>query len=90
MRLSIPEDVIYETVDGQVVLLSLAGGSYYKLNGSGSRIWALIREHGELTKVEEDMIDEYEADPEQIRRDIAALVADLQAHGLLQTEQTAS
>ena len=87
MRLSIPEGVIFETVDDQVVLLSLEGGSYYKLNGSGSRIWALIQEHGDLDKVEQVMVGEYDADPHQIRRDIAALVEDLRAHGLIEADQ---
>lgn len=86
MKLTIPEGVIYETVDDQVVLLSLRGGTYYKLNGSGSRIWSLIREHGELEKVEETMIEGYDADPGQIRRDISALVEDLKAHGLVETD----
>lgn len=89
MRLSIPEDVIFETVDGQVVLLSLGGGNYYKLNGSGSRIWALIQELGDLRQVEETMIAEYDADAEQIRRDVATLVDDLKAHGLLEADQPA-
>jgi hypothetical protein len=85
VKLSIPQDVIFETVDEQVVLLSLAGGTYYKLNGSGSRIWSLIQEHGDLEKVEEAILGDYDADPDQVRRDIAALVADLKAHGLVET-----
>ena len=83
MRISIPDDVIFETVDDQVVLLSLEGGSYYKLNGSGSRIWALIRELGDLAKVEQTMVDEFEGEPEQIRRDVSTLVDDLKSHGLV-------
>lgn len=83
MKLTIPDGVIFEEVDEQVVLLSLEGGRYYKLNGSGSRVWALIREHGDLEKVQEAMASEYSADPNEIRRDVATLVADLETHGLV-------
>lgn len=86
MRLLIRDDVIFEEVDKQVVLLSLDGGRYYKLNGSGTRIWALIREHGDLEKVQDAMVREFDADEAEIRRDVAALVADLQAHGLVDTD----
>jgi hypothetical protein len=87
VKLSIPDDVIFETVDEQVVLLSLGGGTYYKLNGSGSQIWSLIREHGDLDEIERALIDEYQADPEQIRRDLMTLVDDLKAHGLVQADE---
>ncbi|HEY7874076.1 MAG TPA: PqqD family protein [Actinomycetota bacterium] len=86
MRLLIPKDVIFEEVDHQVVLLSLAGGRYYKLNGSGTRVWALIQEHGDLEAVQEAMVTEYAADPAEVRRDVAALVDDLRAHGLVEVD----
>jgi hypothetical protein len=86
MKLVIPKDVIFEKVDDQVVLLSLEGGRYYKLNGSGSRVWALIEEHGELQKVQDAMTQEFDADEAEIRRDVATLVADLEAHGLVQAD----
>jgi hypothetical protein len=90
VKTSIPDDVVYETVDEQVVLLSLSGGTYYKLNGSGSRIWTLIGELGDLGKVTDAMVTEYDAEPEQIRRDVATLVEDLKAHGLVRAETSMS
>ena len=90
MKLSIPEGVIFETVDDQVVLLSLAGGNYYKLNGSGTRIWTLIQELGDLEKVEQAMVSEYNADATEIRRDVAALVEDLKTHGLVEADTSSS
>lgn len=86
MKLLIPKDVIFEEVDDQVVLLSLDGGRYYKLNGSGSRVWALIQELGELGKVQDAMVREFDADQAEVRRDVATLVADLEAHGLVEAE----
>lgn len=86
MKLVIPKDVIFEKVDDQVVLLSLEGGRYYKLNGSGSRVWALIQEHGELKKVQDAMTQEFDADEAEIRSSVATLVADLEAHGLVQAD----
>jgi Coenzyme PQQ synthesis protein D (PqqD) len=87
MKLLIPKDVIFEEVDHQVVLLSLDGGRYYKLNGSGSRVWALIQEHGDLGKVQDAMVHEFEADEDEVRRDVATLVADLEAHDLLHVDE---
>jgi 4-diphosphocytidyl-2C-methyl-D-erythritol kinase len=90
MRLLIAKDVIFEEVDDQVVLLSLEGGRYYKLNGSGSRVWALIKEHGELQKVQDAMAEEFDADEAEVRRDVATLIADLEAHGLVEVSELAT
>lgn len=86
MRLLIPKDVIFEEVDDQVVLLSLEKGRYYKLNGSGSRVWSLIQELGDLGKVQDAMVQEFEADEAEVRRDVATLIADLEDHGLVLTD----
>jgi hypothetical protein len=86
MKLLIAKDVVFEEVDDQVVLLSLDGGRYYKLNESGSRVWALIQEHGELEKIQDEMAREYQADEAQIRRDVAKIVSDLEANGLVQID----
>jgi hypothetical protein len=83
LKLLIRKDVIFEEIDKKVVLLSLDGGRYYKLNGSGTRIWELIREHGDLAKVQDAVTAEFDADEDELRRDVATLVADLQAHGLI-------
>jgi hypothetical protein len=87
MKLLIPKNVIFEEVDNQVVLLSLNGGRYYKLNGSGTRVWTLIQEHGDLARVQDAMVTEFEDDPEEVRRDVAALVEDLRAHGLIEFDE---
>ena len=86
MNLSIPDDVIFERVDDSLVLLSLQGGTYYKLSGAGPRIWELLNELGNLEKVEVKLTEEFGADPAQIKKDLANLLTDLKAHGLIETK----
>ena len=87
MRLNISPGVIFEELEGEAVLLRLEGGTYYKLNHSGTRIWALIQEHGETSAIEDVLISEYSLDPQVARRDVAALVEELEGQGLIAVER---
>jgi hypothetical protein len=84
LKLSIPDDVIFEKVDDNLVLLSLEGGTYYKLNRAGTRVWALMNELKDLEKVETVLIEEFNGDPAQIKKDVGELLIDLKAHGLVE------
>jgi hypothetical protein len=86
-RLTVSPNVIYEELEGQVVLLQLEGGRYYQLNESGARIWALIQEHGELEKVQKAMADEYDVDAEVAHRDVERIVEELTTRGMVTVEQ---
>ena len=87
MKLRINPNVIFERLENEAVLLQLEGGIYYKLNGSGTRIWALIQEHGDLDKVLEALGGEYQVDPEVARRDVDRIVQELEERGLIVAER---
>ncbi len=81
--LRIPDDVVFEVLEGEAVVLNLETGIYFTLNEVGTRIWQLIEEHGDLVKVREAMISEYEVGEEALDRDIEALMRELVDKGLV-------
>lgn len=83
MRLTIPDDVVFEVLDGEAVVLNLKTGIYFTLNPVGTRAWQLIQEHGELEKVLEVMLAEYEVEPALLDADLRELVEKLRGKGLL-------
>lgn len=81
--LKIPDEVVFEVLEGEAVVLNLETGIYFTLNPVGTRIWQLIEEHGDLAKVRESMISEYEVGEEALDRDIEALMRELVEKGLV-------
>lgn len=84
-RVDIPETVVFQTVDDELVLLDLDSGVYYGLDRVGARIWRLLAEHGEPRRALEALIAEYEVAPERAAADLVDLVAELEARGLVRT-----
>jgi len=85
MTVQISDDAVYEVLDGEAVVLHLITGNYYRLNEVGTRAWELIEEHRDLGRVRDAMLDEFDVTPEVLDADLATLVGELTAMGLLTT-----
>jgi hypothetical protein len=77
------ENVVSRVLECEAVILNLESGVYFGLNEVGTRIWALIQEHGSLRKVLETMKQEYEVAPQELESDLLQLIEQLQARGLV-------
>ncbi|HMB54041.1 MAG TPA: PqqD family protein [Thermoanaerobaculia bacterium] len=82
-RVVVPEDVAFREVGGEAVILNLETEHYFTLDAVGTRMWKLLDEHGELAKVVELLLVEYEVEREVVERDLAGLVGELVGEGLL-------
>ena len=51
MRYRIPEDVVSREVGGEAILLNLATGMYFGLDGIGTEIWTMLAREGTVEAV---------------------------------------
>jgi hypothetical protein len=78
-------DVTWQEVEGQVVLLLLTGGEYFRLDDVGSRMWTALLEHGTVPATVATIRDEFDAPAEVLEADLTTLVTELVGAGLLET-----
>lgn len=83
VRLQIADDVLFQTVADEAVLLNMADNHYYGLDDVATRMWQLLGEHGAEDAVIQAMLKEYDIDEATLRQDFAALVAELERRGLI-------
>jgi hypothetical protein len=77
-RLTPSPDVVTREVGGETILLDLANGNYFGLDGVGSRLWQLLEERGcTLGEACDVLIEEYEVDRARLEADLLALGARL-------------
>ena len=77
------DDVLYQEVGGEAVLLDLASERYFGLDPVGTRIWTLLADDDQLQVVCDTLCAEYDAEPARIRDDLLALVTQLAEAGLV-------
>jgi hypothetical protein len=85
-RITVPESVLFRDLDGEAVLLETGSGRYYGLNEVGTRMWALIQDHGEIGAVCRALLAEYDVPEDRLRTDLEKFVETLAARSLLEVE----
>ena len=82
-KLSIPPQVMSRLVGDETVLLDLASGIYFGLDGVGKRIWESIDEGLSLGETAAAIPAEFEVEETQAQADLIAFTTDLVERGLL-------
>ncbi len=79
----VAEDVLFQVVADEAVLLHIGDNRYYGLDDVATRMWQLLAEHGELEPAITTMLAEYAIDEPTLRADFSRLIATLEQRGLL-------
>lgn len=63
--------------------MSLKRGKYFAVEGTGARIWDLLRDPKTESELVETLTAEYDVTPADCRRDLRAFLRDLEDYGLI-------
>jgi hypothetical protein len=86
-RFRIGPEIVHETVDGEVIAIDLADGSYYSLAGSGPAVWELLGRGASEAEISAVLADRFEAEEAEIGAAVATLLAQLRENGLIVSEE---
>ena len=84
MRVSVPPDVLTNSVEGQSVLLNLQNERYYGLDDVGTRMWTTLTTAPSIERAFESLLAEYDVDGDRLRDDLCSLIEKLVEHGLVE------
>ena len=76
-------DVAAKVIDGEAVIINLASGMYYSLNGSGSAVWELIEKGCTLAEASDAVRSAFNISAETAERDVSRLWENLLAENLV-------
>jgi len=83
MRIELGDDVTWCDIQGDVVILNLGTGIYFGLEGAGGQMWRELVEHGSIERALEALKQQFDAGPDELRRDLEELVRQLAKKGLV-------
>jgi hypothetical protein len=83
-RLVVSDRVVARPVSDATVLLNLDTGRSFMLDDVGARAWSVLMSSASIQNAYESLLTEYQVEPDQLRADLIALIADLEAQGLLE------
>jgi hypothetical protein len=74
---------VYETIDGETILIHLGTGTYYSLDGAGSEAWEFLARGATRDALLAAGRERYEGDPLEIEMGLSGLVDELLREELL-------
>jgi Coenzyme PQQ synthesis protein D (PqqD) len=76
-------DVAYRELEGQMVLVHLGTNRIYSLNETGARFWELLAGGSERAEIEQQLLDEFAIEPDELRQEIDSMLTALADEGLV-------
>jgi len=70
-------------VEGETVILHMPSGTYFGLDRVGTHVWDLLAQPRTLEELRDAVVARFEVEPERAEADLRALLADLEANGLV-------
>ena len=88
-RVNSPQ-VIYENIDGELILVHMEKGAYYTTDEVGAALWDLIESRCTVSEMREALAAQFEASLEEIEAATASFIELLIAEELVRREDPAS
>jgi hypothetical protein len=76
-RVRVVPDVLFRLVGEEGVLLNLTTGRYLGLNLVGTRMWNVLVDASSIQAAYDELLEEYEVEPAQLRADLEELINQL-------------
>jgi len=83
-RVEMPSNVLFRELEGECVILNLDTESYFGLDDVGTRMWLALTRSDSIAAALEELEQEFDVEPEQLRRDLDNLLVELIEQGLLE------
>ena len=83
-KIIVPDSVMAREVGGEMVILNLDNEQYYGLDEVGARMWLHLTTSPNMQEALNILHNEYDAELEQLSKDLQELIGNLEAEGLLE------
>lgn len=82
-KLSVPSHVLVRVMDKESVLLNIETERYFGLDETGTRMWQLSTTESSIESAYQQLLNEYDVDPDTLRQNLGELLEKLTENGLL-------
>ncbi len=77
------DELVWQTVDSEIVVLDLRKSIYFRINGSGATLWEQLALDATPSQLEAVLVDTYGITAEQASSDVRAFLEDARGRGFL-------
>jgi len=79
------DNVVWSSIDDEMVAMCIETGQYYGLDSISTRIWELLEKPLTVNQLCEVLLNEFDVEPQRCEEDVLALLNKLISMGLAKT-----
>lgn len=83
-RANVPVHVLVRFLDRECVLLNLETERYFGLDETGTRMWQLVTTASNIDAAVQELLAEFDVEPELLKANLSELMSRLVENGLLE------
>jgi hypothetical protein len=83
-RVTVAADVLFRVVGDEGVLVNLNTQQYLGLNAVGTRMWNVLGHASSIQSAYDELLQEYDVDPSQLRADLEEFIDQLLSQELIE------
>ena len=84
---TVSKDLVTADLGEEIAILYLENGVYYGLDAVGARIWDLIQEPKRVSEVRDNILAEYDVEPDRCKSELLDLLEELASQGLVEIQE---
>lgn len=86
-KITFADTVFAQEVDDEMVILDMESENYFGLDEVGTSIWQAMQENEILQEVFNTLLEQYEVEPEVLKKDLSDFVEKLLESGLVEVKE---
>lgn len=86
-RVAPVDQVLTKTIDGEMIVLNLSCGHYYRLSPTASRIWELMKDAPTVAAIRDALVAQYDAPEATIEQDLLGVLDFLEEEKLIRVDR---
>ena len=83
MRIEMSKDLVYQELDGEMVILDMKSGQYFGIDAIGSVIWQMLEQKIPPAIIIEKLQDGYDVDAEVCSQQVLDFLEDLKKNNII-------
>ena len=82
--ITVHDECLSTTIDGETVILHVDSGTYYGLNEVATYLWDALEHGRSVAELRDDILEEYDVSPERCERDLESVLTTMAEADLIE------
>jgi len=88
LKINQQKEILYQDIEDELIILNIKEENYLGLDKVGTNLWNILLNSSSIKHAYDQMLEEYEVEPEILKNDLNNFINELEKNGLVTISST--